>query len=89
MGMEFECDERALSQSKDCFANRMDAYIDGFWRHDVFTDAAIAYYTGGHLMLDFVKNPSPENQRLMDRLAIIIVERRNNPSLIPAKGKKK
>lgn len=89
MGMEFECDERALSQSKDCFANRMDAYMDGFWRHDVFTDAAIAYYTGGHLMLDFVKNPSPENQRLMDRLAIIIVERRNNPSLIPAKGKKK
>lgn len=65
----------------------MSAYMDGFWRHNVFTDAAIAYYTGSHLLLDFVQNPSPENQKLMDRLATIIVDRRNNPSLLP-KNKK-
>ncbi len=87
MGMEFECDENALSQKENNSADRMSAYMDGFWRHNVFTDAAIAYYTGSHLLLDFVQNPSPENQKLMDRLATIIVDRRNNPSLLP-KNKK-
>lgn len=85
MGMEFECDERALSQSKDSYIQRMHDYIDGFWRHDVFTDAAIAYYTGSHLLLDFVKNPSPENQAVMDRLATIIVDRRKNQTIVPSK----
>ena len=83
MGMEFECDENALSQKEGNTASRMTAYMDAFWRHNVFTDAAIAYYTGSHLLLDFVENPSPENQALMDRLATIIVDRRSNPSLIP------
>ncbi len=85
MGMEFECDENALSQKEGNTAERMNAYMDAFWRHNVFTDAAIAYYTGSHLLLDFVQNPSPENQKLMDRLATIIVDRRKNPTLIPNK----
>ena len=89
MGMEFECDENALFQKENSSYDRMNAYMDGFWRHNVFTDAAIAYYTGGHLMLDFVKNPCPENQAIMDRLATIIVDRRANPSLIPGNNKNK
>ena len=76
MGMEFECDENALSQRQDCRANRMQAYIDAYWRNNVFTDAAIAYYTGSHLLLDFANNPSEQNQALSDRLAAIIAERR-------------
>ena len=89
MGMEFECDENALFQKENSSYDRMDAYMDGFWRHNVFTDAAIAYYTGSKLLLEFVKNPCPENQRIMDRLATIIVDRRSNPSLIPSENKKK
>lgn len=89
MGMEFECDENALFQKENSSYDRMNAYMDGFWRHNVFTDAAIAYYTGGHLMLDFVKNPCPENQAIMDRLASIIVDRRANPSLVPDNKNKK
>lgn len=90
MGVEFECDENALSQKgENCTRERMNAYMDAFWRHNVFTDAAIAYYTGSHLLLDFVENPSPENQQIMDRLATIIVDRRSNPTIIPAKNKKK
>lgn len=90
MGMEFECDGNALSQrGENSSADRMDAYMDAFWRHNVFTDAAIAYYTGGYLMLEFVNNPSKENQRIMDRLATIIVDRRANPSLIPSNAKNK
>lgn len=76
MGMEFECDENALSQNVDCRADRMQAYIDAYWRNNVFTDAALAYYTGSHLLLDFVENPSKQNQAMADRLASVIVERR-------------
>lgn len=85
MGMEFECDENALSQKENSSYGRMNAYMDGFWRNNVFTDSAIAYYTGSHLMIDFLENPSPENQRIMDRLATIIVWRRSNSSLVPGK----
>lgn len=89
MGLEFECDENALFQNENSSYDRMTAYIDGFWRNNVFTDAAIAYYTGSHLLLDFVRNPCPENQALMDRLARVIVERRANQSLVPADQRKK
>ncbi len=76
MGMEFECDENALSQNADCRSDRMQAYIDAYWRNNVFTDAALAYYTGHHLLLDFKEQPSRQNQALADRLASVIVERR-------------
>ena len=83
MGLEFECDERALETDPDTAYDYMEAYLDGFWRHHVFTDSALAYYTGNHILLDFVNNPNPRNRRIMDRLAQIIVERRWNSSLIP------
>lgn len=77
MAMEFECDERALSQSPDAFAPRMTAYIDAFERRGVFERSALAYYTGSHLLTDFVRNPSAENAALADRFARIICSRRS------------
>ena len=76
MAMEFECDENALSQTPDCTASRMTAYMDAFERRGVFENSALAYYTGNHLLTDFVKNPSPQNAALADRLARFIVGRR-------------
>lgn len=78
MAMEFECDERALSQSKVSFQSRMQAYIDVFERRGVFDNASVAYYTGNHLLLDIRRNPSPSNRSIADRLASIIVSRRTS-----------
>lgn len=76
MAMEFECDERAMSQHPDCAAARMTAYMDAFDRRGVFAASPLAYYTGNHLLSDFVRNPSPENTALADRLARYITGRR-------------
>lgn len=76
MGLEFECDERALSDSDPCYASRMTAYIDAYRRRGVFAEASIAYYTGNHLLLDMARRPSPSNTALSDFLASFIVERR-------------
>lgn len=78
MAMEFECDERALSQSAEPMQSRMQAYIDVFERRGVFDKAAVAYYTGNHLLLDMRRNPSPSNQSIADRLASIIISRRTS-----------
>lgn len=79
MGMEFECDEHALSQDSVLPRQyRMKAYIDAYERDSVFAKAPIAYYTGSHMLLDMVQNPSPENQAIMDRLSRHIINRRNN-----------
>ena len=84
MALEFEFDAKALHDAVDSSYDRMNAYIDAYWRNNVFTDAAIAYYEGGGGVGEFSKNPTPENQALIDRLARIIVERRKNASLIPS-----
>lgn len=76
MAMEFECDERALSQSEEPMQLRMKAYMDAFERRGVFENASVAYYTGNHLLLDMRRNPSPSNQLIADRLASIIISRR-------------
>ena len=81
MGMEFECDVRAMSQNDPNWQYRMKDYIDAFEKRGVFENSAIAYYTDNHLFLDMVENPSPENQAIMDRLARFIVDRRSNPRL--------
>ena len=83
MAMEFECDQRALLQNKDSYFDRMEAYLDGFERNGVFDRSAIAYYTDSHLLLDFINNPHPRHQAIMDRLARHIADRRKIPSLIP------
>lgn len=87
MGLELEFDTRALYESEDSYYNRLDAYMDAYWRNNVFTDAALAYYEGGIGFMEFAKNPSPENRRIIDRLATIIVERRRNNSLVPSNTK--
>lgn len=88
MGLEFEFDSMALKEAENSSYDRMQAYIDAYWRNDVFTDAALAYYEGGNGFGVFAKNKSKENQALIDRLARIIVERRANQSLVPVNSGK-
>ena len=83
MALEFEFDAKALHDANDSSYDRMNAYIDAYWRNNVFTDSALAYYEGGYGVGEFAKNPTPENRALIDRLARIIVERRKNASLTP------
>ncbi len=85
MALEFEFDPKALHDADDSSYDRMNAYMDAYWRNNVFTDAALAYYEGGIGMTEFAKNRTPENQALIDRLARIIVDRRKNASLQPKK----
>ena len=81
MAMEFECDSKALFNADDSSYSRMKAYIDAFRRHNVFASSSIAYYTGSKALIDMVKNPSAENQAIMDELAKLIVDRRKNKNL--------
>lgn len=81
MAMEFECDAKALFNADDSSYSRMQAYIDAFRRHNVFASSSIAYYTGSKALIDMVKNPSAENQAIMDELAKLIVDRRKNKNL--------
>ena len=77
MGMEFEADENALSQDTvQPRRNRMLAYIEAYERNGVYEKSPLAYYTGSHMLLDMVQNPSPENQEIMDRFSRHIVDRR-------------
>lgn len=76
MAMEYECDERALSQKNPSFRYRMDAYTEAYERHGIWYDTPVAYYTGNHMFLDMFQNPSTENSESMDRLCRHIVNRR-------------
>ena len=58
--------------------SRMHAYIDAYERLGVFDSVPLAYYTGSHLLLDFPRQPSTDNQALADRLARLIVARRKH-----------
>lgn len=81
-GLEFECESDAISQDPKCKADAMEKYIDAFEKYGVYDKSPIAYYTGSKALLDFYLNPSPENQRIMDRFAGHIVARRSNPKLV-------
>lgn len=81
MAMEFECDSKALYGIEGSSYDRMNAYMDAFVRHHVFSTSPIAYYTGSYSFIDMLKNPCPENQKIMDRFARFIVDRRSNPRL--------
>lgn len=83
MGMEFECDSRALSAGGEkSLYSRMEAYINAFERHDVYKNSAIAYYLGSYALLDFYKSESEKDKALVDRFARLIVNRRKNDKLI-------
>ena len=79
--MEFECDSKALFNADDSSYSRMQAYIDAFRRHNVFSTSSIAYYTGSKALIDMINNPCAENQAIIDELAKIIVDRRKNKNL--------
>ena len=81
MAMEFECDSKALFNADDSSYSRMQAYIDAFRRHNVFSTSSIAYYTGSKALIDMINNPCAENQAIIDELAKIIVDRRKNKNL--------
>jgi hypothetical protein len=81
MAMEFECDSKALYGIEGSSYDRMNAYMDAFVRQHVFSTCPIAYYTGSYSFIDMLKNPCPENQKIMDRFARFIVDRRSNPRL--------
>lgn len=76
MAIEFECDERALSDANPSYRDRMIAYIDYFEKGGIWYDTPIAYYTGNHLLLDFAQQPTIQNTTLFDRLCRYIVNRR-------------
>lgn len=75
MALEFECDENALSQATNSKISRMKAYIDYFEDNGVWYDTPVAYYTGNHMFLDMVRQPSAQNNQILDRLCRFIVNR--------------
>ena len=83
MGMEFECDSRALiAGGEKSLYSRMEAYINAFERHGVYQNSAIAYYLGSYALLDFFKSTAEKDKQLVDRFAKLIVDRRKNDKLI-------
>ena len=81
MAMEFECDSKALYDCEDSSYDRMLAYIEAFEKHKVFETSAIAYYTGSKGLIDMYNSTSPEDKKIMDRLARHITARRNMKAL--------
>ena len=81
MAMEFECDSKDLYDCEDSSYDRMLAYIKAFEDHNVFETSAIAYYTGSKGLLDLYHSSSPEDKKIMDRLARHIVARRSIKAL--------
>ena len=81
MAMEFECDSKALYDCEDSSYDRMLAYIEAFEKHKVFETSAIAYYTGSKGFIDMYNSTSPEDKKIMDRLARHITARRNMKAL--------
>ena len=58
-------------------------------RNGVWNNCAVAHYTGSNLLVDFVRNPSPENQAVADRYCRKIVDRQKNARLTPKGNRKK
>ena len=80
MGLEFECDERAVTD--DAYAKRMDDYITAFEENGVFDNAAIAYYTGANAFTMGYDTPTARFTPVIDRLARHIVERQSKKDLV-------
>ena len=81
MGVEYECDERALTDFN--YTLRMRSYTEAFETNDVFETAAVAHYTGSHLLLDVYNDPQPNPKAEVDKYASIIIKRRDNQKLLP------
>ena len=83
LGLEFECDERALSKNKgySSYISRMQKYVDGFNKCGVFTSSSIAYYLGGRYLYDAYVLRNKDDQKIIDQFARKIVERRGYTKL--------
>lgn len=74
MGLEFECDGRAI-QSPDVFRPRLHAYLQGFERNGVKTNAAMAYYEGGASLRQMAQSADPEVRALYHAVARWVADR--------------
>ena len=83
MAVEFEFDARALYDTSNSSYQRMLAYIEAFKRNGVFDKSALAYYEVGDGFAVFARKNHPENHKIIDRLATIIISRRQNQALTP------
>lgn len=82
MAMEFECDAKALHDSPNSYYSRMNDYINVFERYGAFRNSPIAYYTGSKGFIDMFNSTSPQDHAIMDRLARLIVDRRNIKTIV-------
>lgn len=74
MGLEFECDGRAI-KSAEVFRPRLEAYLRVFEAHGVKSEAAMAYYEGGGALLQMARSEDPAVQALYLRLARWVADR--------------
>lgn len=77
MGLEMEFDERALADAPESKRNRLISYIRAFEENDVFKEASVAWYQGGATIYEFYRSKNPLDKEIMDRLAKIIIQRKN------------
>lgn len=73
MSLEMEFDDNA-SELNAKKGDRLEAYIDGFTRNNVWNTCDVAYYQGDSGLYT-LKNGSEKDKALYDRLANIIIER--------------
>lgn len=74
MGMEFEMDERLISNAKT-FAPRFDAYLKIFESEGAKSNASIAYYEGGGTLLQLARAKNADVHERYDRLAQWVLDR--------------
>lgn len=85
MAMELEMDANSLYDAENSNYSKLEEYLDCYDNMGVWENSALAYYTGTKGLILMAENPTPENQSIMDRMFSRIVERRNNPNLVPGK----
>lgn len=72
MGMELEFDMRVEQPN---FEKRLQAYIQAFDRHNVWSESAVAYYEGGDGIMKLATHQNEKMRGLYNQLADIIVKR--------------
>ena len=79
LGMEFEADQRAISDSK-AFRPRLYTYLNSFERYEVKAKASIAYYEGGGALLQMARSEDPEVRALYEAVAKWVADRQRRLS---------
>jgi hypothetical protein len=81
LGMEFEADERAISNEK-AFRPRFYEYLKAFTRDGVKAGASVAYYEGGGALLQMARSDDPNVRATYDALCKWVRDRQKT---IPVK----